>query len=142
MNASTNLRHGVSAPLSKELLREHRVGRLGVRKGDTVTVTRGNFRGVEGKITRVDAKSGKVYVEGVSREKADGTARPIAIDASKVVLRQVVLDDTRRKDIVERRVSMNSRIEESARAEEKPKKERRRRRSETKAEKTEAEKGV
>ena len=136
MNASTSLRHGVSAPLSKELLREHRVGRLGVRKGDTVTVTRGNFCGVEGKITRVDAKSGKVYVEGVSREKADGTARPIAIDASKVVLRQVVLDDKRRKDIVERRVSMNSRIEE------KPKKERRRRRSETKAEKTEAEKGV
>jgi large subunit ribosomal protein L24 len=97
-------------------------------------VTRGNFRGVEGKVTSVDVKSGKVYVEGVSREKADGTAKPIALDSSKVILRQVVLDDKRRKDIVERRVSVNAEIEE------KPKKERRRRRSETKAEKTEAEK--
>nr|AJS13007.1 large subunit ribosomal protein L24 [uncultured archaeon] len=136
MNASTILRHGVSAPLSKELSREHRVDQLGVRKGDTVTVTRGNFRGVEGKVTRVDVKSGKVYVEGVSRERADGTAKPIAIDASKVILRQVVLDDKRRKDIIERRVSVNAEIEE------KPKKERRRRLSETKAKKTEAKKEV
>src|SRR4030042_6560299 len=125
MNASTILRHGVSAPLSKELSREHRVDQLGVRKGDTVTVTRGNFRGVEGKVTRVDVKSGKVYVEGVSRERADGTAKPIAIDASKVILSKVVLDDKRRKDIIERRVSVNAEIEE------KPKKERRRRLSET-----------
>ncbi len=99
-------------------------------------VTRGNFRGVEGKVTRVDAKGGKVYVEGVSREKADGTARPVAIDASKVVLRQVVLDDKRRKDILERRESMNAAIEE------KPKKERSRRRSKTKAGRSGAEEGA
>lgn len=128
MNSFTS-RNSVSAPLSEELSREHGVGQMDVRKGDTVTVTRGNFRGVEGKVTSVDRKGGRIFVEGVSRERADGTARLIAIHASKVVLRQLVLDDKRRKDIVERRAG--------GEAEEKPKEERRRSRSETKAEKTE-----
>ena len=122
--------------MSEELSREHRVDQLGVRKGDTVIVTRGNFRGVEGKITRVDKKSGKIYIEGISREKADGTAKLIAIHASKVALRQMVLDDKRRKNIIERRM----RVE--VESEEKPKKERGQRRSESKVEKSEAVKEV
>jgi large subunit ribosomal protein L24 len=93
----------VSAPLSEELSLKHGVGKMDVRKGDTVIVARGNFRGVEGKVTSVDRKSGRIFVEGVSRERADGTTRLVSIHASKVIIRQLVLDDKRRKDILERR---------------------------------------
>jgi large subunit ribosomal protein L24 len=128
MNTSTS-KHNMSSPLSEELFQAHGVGQMDVRKGDTVTVTRGSFRGVEGKVSSVDTRKGRIFVEGVSREKADGAARLIPIHASKVALRQLVLDDKRRKDIIERRA--NGEVKE------KPKRELGVRRSETKDEKNE-----
>ena len=43
--------------------------------GDTVKVLRGDeeVRDVEGKVTDVDTKTGKVVIEGVTIAKADGT---------------------------------------------------------------------
>jgi ribosomal protein L24 len=76
-----------------------------VREGDTVTILRGNFQDVEGKVAKVDRRRGYVYIEGVTRERADGTSRQIPIHSSKVVLRRLTLDDKRRKEILERRVA-------------------------------------
>ena len=45
------------------------------RKGDSVKIVRGGFKGIEGKVSRVDGQKGKLFVEGVNREKiAGGTA--------------------------------------------------------------------
>jgi len=95
----------LSASLSPELSQEHRIHSMGIREGDTVGILRGNFRDVEGKVSKVDRQSGYVYIEGVTREKADGSTRQIAVHASKVALRRLVLDDKRRKEIIDRRAS-------------------------------------
>ena len=95
----------LSASLSPELSQEHRIHSMGIREGDTVAILRGNFRDVEGKVSKVDRQSGYVYIEGVTREKADGSTRQIPVHASKVALRRLVLDDKRRKEIIDRRAS-------------------------------------
>ncbi len=114
-----------SASLSPELVKEHRVHRMVVRTGDTVAILRGKFLDVEGKVSKVDRKKGYVYIEGVTREKADGTTRQVPIHSSKVIIRRLVLDDRRRKEILQRRIS----AKQQTKAEEKPKSRRRSRKA-------------
>lgn len=75
-----------SSPLSEELRSKYKRRNIRPRVGDTAKIMRGEFRGIEGKITRVIAKEGKVNIEGVSREKAAGGTVSIKIDASKIML--------------------------------------------------------
>jgi large subunit ribosomal protein L24 len=95
----------VSTMLSKELVDEYKVRSMQVRKGDTVQVLRGNFKGVEGEVTKVDSKGACIHVEGATREKADGTVVFASIHSSKVAIKKLSLDDPRRKDVLERRTS-------------------------------------
>ena len=67
------------------------------RKGDSVKIVRGGFKGIEGKVSRVDGQRGKLFVEGVNREKIAGGTALAQIDASKVVITSVDLDDKLRK---------------------------------------------
>lgn len=72
------------------------------RVGDSVRIVRGEFKGIEGKVTKVLPSGGKVTIEGVNREKmAGGTAAPLPIDSSKVVITQLNLDDKLRKGKLE-----------------------------------------
>lgn len=57
-----------------------------VRVGDVVRVMRGDYKGKEGKVTEVDTKTGRVYVEGISRKNASGKEVQIGIHASKLIL--------------------------------------------------------
>ena len=47
-----------------------------VRKGDTVEVISGNYRGQRGKVLRVLPDRGRVVVEGVNQRKKHVRARP------------------------------------------------------------------
>jgi large subunit ribosomal protein L24 len=103
-NAPAHLRHKLmAAPLSPELFASKGVKTLPVRKGDTVRIMRGDHRGFEGKISRVDLKNYRIYVEGLTREKVDGTAIFVPVHPSKVMIRNLNLDDKWRKAIVERK---------------------------------------
>ena len=86
----------VAAHLSKELRKELKTRSLPVRKGDTVRIMRGKFRGVEGKVVRVDLKKIRVYVEGVTVKKADGTERLVPIHPSNLLIIDVDRSDERR----------------------------------------------
>ena len=65
---------------------------LPVRKGDTVRVMRGGFRGREGKVVSVNRMKGTVVIEGITIEKVDEkkVARPL--HASNLLI--IRLDDT------------------------------------------------
>jgi large subunit ribosomal protein L24 len=54
------------------------MARMFVRKGDTVRVMRGNERGKEGQVLRVDREKGRVVVEGVNLRKRH--RKPSALD--------------------------------------------------------------
>jgi large subunit ribosomal protein L24 len=94
--------------LSPELIKEYGIRSLPVRKGDTVIPMRGNFRDVEGKVTKVDHKKNSIHIEGVVREKSDGTTIFLPIHPSKVKITKLNLDDKRRKNILERKTSKST----------------------------------
>jgi large subunit ribosomal protein L24 len=103
-NAPAHIRHKLmGAPLSPELLAQRGIKTLPVRKGDTVRIMRGDHKGFEGKISRVDLKHYRVYLEGLTREKVDGTAVFVAVHPSKVMIKTLNLDDKVRKAILERK---------------------------------------
>jgi len=92
-----------AAHLSPELKGSHNTGSVPVRTGDTVRVMRGDYRGLEGKVTGVDRKNYRVFVEGVTREKVDGTSTPVPIHPSKVMITRLNLDDKWRKEALNRK---------------------------------------
>jgi large subunit ribosomal protein L24 len=103
-NAPAHLRHKLmTAPLSPELTKSKGIKALPVRKGDTVRVVRGDHLGFEGKVNRVDLKRYRVFIEGLTREKVDGTNIFISVHPSKVMIKNLKLDDKWRKVVVERK---------------------------------------
>ncbi|MEM1946761.1 MAG: 50S ribosomal protein L24 [Candidatus Caldarchaeum sp.] len=91
----------MSAHLSPELRAKYRRRSLPLRVGDTVKVMKGGFKGVEGKVKSVDVKRQMVYVENVSRKKADGSTVDVPIRVPNVMLTQLNLDDKYRKEKLE-----------------------------------------
>jgi len=103
-NAPAHIRHKLmAAPLSNELAASRGAKTLPVRKGDTVQIKRGDNKGFEGKVSRVDLKAYRIYLEGLTREKVDGTNIFISVHPSKVQIRSLNLDDKWRKNILERK---------------------------------------
>ncbi len=103
-NAPAHIRHKLmAAPLAPELVKSRGIKSLPVRKGDTVRVMRGDRKGFEGKVSRVDLKNYRLYIEGLTREKVDGTTIFISLHPSKVMIKNLNLGDKWRKEVVRRK---------------------------------------
>jgi large subunit ribosomal protein L24 len=74
----------ISAHLSEKLRSKEKRRSMGVRKGDTVIVMRGDYKGHKGKVVKVSLKRRKIFVEGVTVQKADGSDRFYPVDPSNV----------------------------------------------------------
>jgi large subunit ribosomal protein L24 len=97
-NAPLHIRQRfVSAHLSAQLRKKYNKRSLGLRKGDTVKVMRGQFRKKEGKIEEVSLKKTLVYVNGVEITKKDGTKARHAIHPSNLMVTELNLDDKMRQ---------------------------------------------
>lgn len=106
-NAPAHIRHKhMAAPLSNELIASKGAKTLPVRRGDTVLIKRGDNKGFEGKVSRVDLKEYRIYLEGLTREKVDGTNIFLPIHPSKVQIRNLTLDDKWRKEILRKKKSI------------------------------------
>jgi large subunit ribosomal protein L24 len=88
----------LNAPLSSALKEKYGKKTLRVVKGDTVKVARGDFTGDEGVVDLIDTGRAKLVVHGVSSTKADGTEVPRVVDASKVQITKLNLNDKRREE--------------------------------------------
>lgn len=93
----------MTARLTRELQLKHNRKRLSVVKGDSVRVIRGEFKGVEGEVTTVDRKTGRLAIDGVTREKADGSTMFYPLHPSKVEITKIQEKDSWRAKIMERR---------------------------------------
>ncbi len=82
--------------LSERLRKELKTRSIPLRKNDVVKIVRGSFKGSEGKIIKLDRKNGKIFVEKVIRKKSDGTEFDVAIDPSKVIVRELETSDKKR----------------------------------------------
>jgi large subunit ribosomal protein L24 len=93
----------LSAPLSPSLKTQYGTRSLPVRRDDTVTITKGDRKLTEGKVLRVDMKRGKLYLEGLTRTRMDGSTVQIPFRPENVMITRLVLDDPKRQDILTRR---------------------------------------
>jgi len=87
----------IRAPLSSDLNMQYGIKTVSIRKGDTVSVTRGDYAGHEGKVVTVAMGSMRIVVEGINQPKLDGTNKPVLIPPSKVKVTKLDLSDKERK---------------------------------------------
>ena len=92
----------MSAPLNAELRQRHHVRSIPVRVDDEVKVTRGKFKGIEGKIVQVYRKKYCLHVERCTRDKANGQTINVGINASNVEVTKLKMDKSR-KAILDRK---------------------------------------
>ena len=72
-SAPSSLRRKImSSHLSKDLRAKYSVRSVPVRKGDTVKIMRGAFKGREGKIQAVYRKRWALHIEKITRDKTNG----------------------------------------------------------------------
>ena len=87
----------INARLSDDLRTKYAFKTARIKKGDSVKIVRGEYAGVEGKVTGVNVEYGKISVEGVYRERVKGEQTPVMITASKVMITSLNLEDKLRK---------------------------------------------
>jgi len=88
----------LAASLSTELRTTYGRRSIPVRAGDTVRIVRGDFSGVEGKVSDIDTSRQRLFVEGVTREKVAGTSEKVSVHCTKVMITRLNLDDKWRAD--------------------------------------------
>jgi large subunit ribosomal protein L24 len=98
-------RKWISSHLEENLLLKYDQRGISLVKGDTVKVMRGNFKGHEGKITRINQRRRQVEVEGLVMTKADGKKIAKPIHASNLLIIKLNLTDQWRRKKLERDLS-------------------------------------
>lgn len=103
-NAPLHIRRKImSAHLSKELRAKYNTRSLPARKGDEVQIMRGEFKGKSGKISRVDLRRYKIYIDGIKRKTTTGIERLVPIHSSNLKIVNLNLDDKRRLEVLKRK---------------------------------------
>ena len=93
-------RRMLAANLSDELRQKYGVRGISLREGDSVRIMRGDFEGLEGKIEKVEYETGRIFVEGMTREKTAGVASKLPVHASKVRITNLNLSDKWRSGLL------------------------------------------
>lgn len=88
----------MGAPLADALRDQYKKKTLRVVKGDSVRVFRGEYKGVEGKVEKVNTEQGTLHIEGVQRNKIRGGQVKVPIHASNVMIINLNLDDKYRSN--------------------------------------------
>ena len=76
----------LGSQLSKDLQKKYNKKSVRAVEGDSITILRGEFKGVSGKITKISKEKTSVTVEGVKKEKTKGDKFDVYIHTSNVVV--------------------------------------------------------
>ncbi len=96
-------RKALSAHLSKDLRVKLGIRAFPLRKGDTVTVMRGSFKGKNGKIKELNYSKCEVMMEGMTRKKLSGKEVAVPMQASNLMITELELTDKKRVESLERK---------------------------------------
>ena len=111
----------LGATLSKDLREKYGRRSTRVIEGDTIRVMRGEFKGIDGKVTRVSTEKNSIAVEGIKREKLKGGNVDIYIHTSNVMITGMNLDDKWRQKRLEKQKTKEPKEKLSEVVKEKPK---------------------
>jgi large subunit ribosomal protein L24 len=93
----------IASHLSKELKQKYNKRSVRVKKGDRVKVQRGQFKGKNGKIDRIDVKKERIYVAGIELQKKDGSKSFYGIHPSNLIVQELNLEDKKRVESLKRK---------------------------------------
>ncbi len=110
----------LGATLSKELRKKYGKRSARVIEGDTVRVMRGEFKGIDGKVTHISTEKNSIAVEGIKREKLKGGNVDIYIHTSNVMMTGMNLDDKWRQNRMEKQKTKTSKEKPVETPKEKP----------------------
>ncbi len=99
--------NNICSNLSNNLKKEYGIKSLRIVKGDSVKIMRGEYKGVEGKVEKLNTLKGRLSIEGVQREKIKGGQVKVQIHASNVRITSLHLDDKYRKNKVGNQEQIN-----------------------------------
>ena len=105
----------LSGSLSKDLRKKYGKKSVRIVEGDTVSIIRGEFSGVDGKVTKISIPVKGVNVEGVKKEKLKGEKFDVYVNTTNIVITGLNSDDKWRMNRLEGKKAT------AARAEDKPK---------------------
>jgi len=88
----TKSKHLGSA-LSKNLQKKYGKRSVRVIEGDSVTIVRGEFKGVDGKVSKLSTQKSGVTIEGIKKEKTKGDKFDIFIHTSNLVVTSLNTED-------------------------------------------------
>ena len=76
----------LGSALSKDLHKKY--GRRSVRviEGDSIRIVRGEYKGVDGKISKISTQKNSVSIEGIKKEKTKGDKFDVYIHTSNLVV--------------------------------------------------------
>jgi len=87
----------LGSTLSKELRKKYGKRSMRVIKGDTVKIMRGEYKDVDGKVSKVSPIKNSVAIEGIKKEKSRGEKFDIYIQTSNLMITTLNTDDHWRK---------------------------------------------
>ena len=96
-------KHTMRAHVADDLMEKYDLWTVRVHKGDTVKIMRGGYAGHTAKVTDVDTKHRRLFIEKVTSVKADGKETPRPIHPSNVLVTKLDLTDPWRKRKLEER---------------------------------------
>jgi large subunit ribosomal protein L24 len=113
-NAPLHVKHRfLSANLSKELRKKYGKRNLPLRTGDEVLVMRGSFAKKKAKVSSLDLRNSKIYLEGIVRSKKDGSKINVPFHPSNLQIQTLFSEDKLRISSKE-----NSQIEKKSKEKE------------------------
>ena len=98
----------LGSALSKDLSKKYTKRSVRVVEGDSVTILRGEFKGVDGKVAKVSVEKNSVAIEGVKKEKTKGDKFDVYIHTSNLVVTSLNTEDKKRMAKLERDSSTQS----------------------------------
>ena len=103
INAPQHIKHKfLSANLNKELRKKYKRRSFSLIKGDSVVIMRGEFKKKSGKIGVVDTRRMRVSIEGIQKDKRDGTKVNVWFSPSKLQVKELKLEDKKRIEALQR----------------------------------------
>jgi large subunit ribosomal protein L24 len=76
----------LGSALSKDLQKKYGKKSARVIEGDSVSILRGEFKGVDGKISKINTAKSNVAIDGVKKEKTKGDKFDVYIHTSNLVI--------------------------------------------------------
>ena len=122
----------LSCALSKDLRKKYGKRSARIIEGDTASIVRGEFAGVDGKVTKISIPDRGVNIEGVKKEKLKGDKFDVYVHTTNIILTSLSTSDKWRINKMEGKKATAARVDDTTKTETKDTK---------KAAKTKTEKG-